>query len=78
MSSVSADAGSLWDALCSVPDHRRAEGKRYPLPSLLLIAVAEGIFRKIRMHANPAPQQVIAAIAERNPSGSADVDDPDG
>ena len=40
MSSVSADFGSLWEALCSVPDHRRAEGKRYPLPSLLLIAVA--------------------------------------
>ena len=31
---------SLWDALTSVPDHRRAEGKRYPLASLLLIAVA--------------------------------------
>ena len=40
MSSVSADAGSLWEALSSVPDHRRAAGKRYPLPSLLLIAVA--------------------------------------
>jgi len=26
--------------LASVPDHRRAEGKRYPLASLLLIAVA--------------------------------------
>ena len=31
---------SLWDALGSVPDHRRAEGKRYPLASLLLIAIA--------------------------------------
>src|ERR1019366_2005944 len=31
---------SLWDALASVPDHRRAEGKRYPLASLLLIAIA--------------------------------------
>jgi hypothetical protein len=31
---------SLWDALVSVPDHRRAEGKRYPLASLLLIAIA--------------------------------------
>ena len=40
MSSVWADSGSLWEALSSVPDHRRAAGKRYPLPSLLLIAVA--------------------------------------
>ena len=32
--------GSLWEALTSVPDHRRAAGKRYPLASLLLIAVA--------------------------------------
>ncbi len=30
---------SLWDALTSIPDHRRAEGKRYPLASLLLIAI---------------------------------------
>ena len=32
--------GSLWEAFASVPDHRRAAGKRYPLASLLLIAVA--------------------------------------
>src|ERR1700733_6554984 len=32
--------GSLWEALTSVPDHRRAAGKRYPWGSLLLIAVA--------------------------------------
>ncbi len=32
--------GSPWDALCSVPDMRRAEGRLYPLASLLLIAVA--------------------------------------
>src|ERR1700683_1969766 len=32
--------GSVWDALASVPDHRRAAGKRYPLASLLLIALA--------------------------------------
>jgi hypothetical protein len=31
---------SLWEALLSVPDHRRPEGKRYPLASLLLIAIA--------------------------------------
>jgi hypothetical protein len=31
---------SLWDALASVPDHRRPEGKRYPVASLLLIALA--------------------------------------
>jgi len=40
MSTISPTSGSLWDALASVPDHRRAEGKRYPLPGLLLIAVA--------------------------------------
>lgn len=33
-------AGSLWQALALVPDHRRDAGKRYPLASLLLIAVA--------------------------------------
>ena len=32
--------GSLWEALASVPDHRRSAGKRYPLSGLLLIAVA--------------------------------------
>lgn len=31
---------NLWDVLTSVPDHRRAEGKRYPLASLLLIGIA--------------------------------------
>jgi DDE_Tnp_1-associated/Transposase DDE domain len=30
----------LWGALMAVPDHRRPEGKRYPLASLLLIAIA--------------------------------------
>ena len=40
MSLVPGEVGSLWRALASVPDHRRAEGKRYPLASLLLIAVA--------------------------------------
>jgi hypothetical protein len=34
------EAGSLWQALASVPDHRRNAGKRYPLASLLLISVA--------------------------------------
>lgn len=32
--------GSLWEALCRVPDHRRKAGQRYPLSGLLLIAVA--------------------------------------
>ena len=32
--------GSLSEALTSVPDHRRAAGKRYSLASLLLIAIA--------------------------------------
>ena len=40
MSVVADEGGSLWAAWASVPDHRRAEGKRYPLASLLLIAVA--------------------------------------
>ena len=40
MDSATMQTSSLWDALMSVPDHRRAEGKRYPLASLLLIAVA--------------------------------------
>jgi DDE_Tnp_1-associated/Transposase DDE domain len=40
MSLVAGEVGGLWQALASVPDHRRAEGKRYPLASLLLIAVA--------------------------------------
>jgi hypothetical protein len=40
MSATSEEARSLWDALTSIPDHRRPEGKRYPLASLLLIAVA--------------------------------------
>ncbi len=40
MTSEVAQPGTLWDALTSGPDHRRAEGKRYPLASLLLIAIA--------------------------------------
>jgi len=40
MSLVACEVGSLWHALASVPDHRRAAGKRYPLASLLLIALA--------------------------------------
>jgi hypothetical protein len=33
-------AVNLWATLSTVPDHRRAEGKRYPLASLLLITIA--------------------------------------
>jgi hypothetical protein len=40
MSLALGEAGSLWQALASVPDHRRSAGKRYPLASLLLISVA--------------------------------------
>lgn len=40
MPSISGGAGSLWQALASVPDHQRNAGKRYPLASLPLIAVA--------------------------------------
>jgi predicted transposase YbfD/YdcC len=37
---VSGQVGGLWQALATVPDHRRSQGKRYPLHSLLLIAIA--------------------------------------
>ena len=40
MSFALGEAGSLWQALASVPDHRRSAGKRYPLASLLLIWIA--------------------------------------
>ena len=40
MSLILGQVGGLWQALATVPDHRRNEGKRYPLHSLLLIAVA--------------------------------------
>ena len=40
MSLVAGQVGSLWHALASVPEHRRAEGGRHRLASLLLIAVA--------------------------------------
>jgi len=40
MASAAGQTISLWDALTSIPDHRRAAGKRYPLASLLLIALA--------------------------------------
>jgi hypothetical protein len=40
MDLTAAQTIRLWDALVSVSDHRRAAGKRYPLASLLLIALA--------------------------------------
>ena len=40
MDLIATQTSSLWDVLASVPDHRRSAGKRYPLASLLLIAVA--------------------------------------
>ena len=40
MDSIVSQTNTLWDALASVPDHPRAEGKRYPLASLLLISIA--------------------------------------
>lgn len=40
MASTVTSPATLWDALALVPDHRRAKGKRYPLASLLLIAIA--------------------------------------
>ena len=40
MGSLAGQPVSLSEALFSVPDHRRPEGKRYPLASVLLIAIA--------------------------------------
>src|SRR3954454_21868925 len=40
MDSTATQTISLWGALASVPAHRRPAGKRYPLASLLLIALA--------------------------------------
>jgi len=40
MDSDVARTSNLWDALASVPDRRRPAGKRYPLASLLLVAIA--------------------------------------
>ena len=35
-----AREADLWEVFSVVPDHRRAEGKRYPLAGLLMIALA--------------------------------------
>jgi len=35
-----AREANLWEVFSVVPDHRRAEGKRYPLAGLLMIALA--------------------------------------
>jgi hypothetical protein len=40
VSSITGGAGSLGQALASVPGHRRNAGKRYPLAGLLLMPVA--------------------------------------
>lgn len=39
-SETGSQAVSLWATLQTVPDHRRAEGRRYPLAGLLVIAIA--------------------------------------
>lgn len=39
-SETGAQAASLWQLLGTVPDHRRAKGRRYPLAGLLVIAIA--------------------------------------
>ena len=39
LDSTAPQTSSLWDVLASVPDHRRPEGRRYPLVSLLFIAI---------------------------------------
>jgi hypothetical protein len=36
---TTAAPGTLYEALCRIPDHRKARGKVYPLPSLLTFAV---------------------------------------
>ena len=38
--STAAGFDGLWEVFQKVPDHRRAEGKRYPLAGLLVIALA--------------------------------------
>jgi hypothetical protein len=40
MSGSDKATASLWEVFSSVPDHRRAQGKRYPLAGLLMIALA--------------------------------------
>jgi len=39
-SETGAQAASLWTILQTVPDHRRAKGRRYALAGLLVIAIA--------------------------------------
>ena len=39
MGSATGQTISLWDALTSIPDHRRAAGERYLLANLLLVAL---------------------------------------
>lgn len=39
-SETGVPAASLWAMLQTVPDHRRAKGRRYPLAGLLVIAIA--------------------------------------
>ncbi len=36
---AAGDFDGLWEVFGKVPDHRRAEGKRYPLAGLLVFAV---------------------------------------
>ena len=35
-----AEGASIWEVFSVVPDHQQAEGKRYPLAGLLMIALA--------------------------------------
>src|SRR4051794_41306502 len=41
-----ARGADLWEVFSVVPDHRRAEGKRYPLAGLLMIALAAVLARR--------------------------------
>lgn len=71
MSSITGEASSLWQAPASVPDHRRDAGERYPLASLLLIAIAALLsgrrdqlaVRPVGPAAPPADKDVLVIIS---------------
>jgi hypothetical protein len=55
---------SLWDALASVPATGPLKGKRYPMASLLLIAMLAGRRSSTRHHTlgSPVDRETLTAI----------------